>query len=146
MNVLREVVLPTPVEAPGSARDVMVSVLVPVTERPHDLVQLYREFVEPLRSISSFEFVFVLEPWYRSLGDGLLQLAKDGEPVRVVQADQTMGEAKLLKIAAEQCRGRIVVTLPAYPRVVASSLSTLIERVEQGADVAVARRCRVTPI
>jgi hypothetical protein len=53
---------------------------------------------------------------------------------------QVVGEATLLKLALAQCRGPIIVTLPAYRRVHASVLPQLIARVEAGADLAVARR------
>ena len=120
---------------------VAVSIVVPVTERPENLVDLYREFSEPLRALgSSFEFLFVAEPWRRDLTDLLAPLVSAGEPIRVYLVGQTTGEAGLLKLGADRARAPIVVTLPAYRRVVASVLPDLIARVEGGVDVAVARR------
>ncbi len=59
-----------------------VSIVVPVTERPENLVDLYREFSEPLRALgSSFEFLFVAEPWRRDLTDLLAPLVSAGEPI-----------------------------------------------------------------
>lgn len=121
--------------------DVAVSVIVPVTERPEDLVGLFQEYARPLRrSGRSYEFLFVAEPWFRGMTEPLRELASGGEPVRVLQVARAMGETALLRIGAAQCRGPIVVILPAYRRVEASALTELIERVERGADVAVARR------
>jgi hypothetical protein len=136
----------TLVRAPAGASvvdrlDVAVSVIVPVTERPEDLVGLFEEYASPLRrSGRSFEFLFVVEPWFRGMTEQLHGLASGGDPVRVLQAEQPMGETALLRIGAAHCRAPIVVTLPAYRRVKASTLCELIERVEQGADVALARR------
>ncbi len=121
--------------------EVAVSVIVPVTERPDELAGLFREYAKPLRdSARSFEFLFVVEPWFCGMTEPLRELASGGEPVRVLQAAQAMGETALLKIGAAQCRAPIVVILPAYRRVKASALTDLIERVERGADLAVARR------
>ena len=121
--------------------DAAVSIVVPVTERPENLVDLYREFSEPLRALGfSFEFLFVAEPWRRDLTDLLAPLVFAGEPIRIYLVGQTTGEAGLLKLGADRARAPIVVTLPAYRRVVASVLPDLIARVEGGADMAVARR------
>jgi hypothetical protein len=118
-----------------------VSVIVPVTERPDDLADLYREFSQPLREAGlSSEFVFVAEPWYREQTDALAALVSSGEPIRVFAVGQTMGEAALLKIGVAQSRGPVIVTLPAYRRVAASALVDLVERVRDDADMAIARR------
>ncbi len=125
----------------GGEVPVEVSVIVPVTERPDDLAELYREYAEPLRTEGlQFEFLFVTEPWYRERADALAALMSSGEPIRVFTVGQTMGEAALLKIGLAESKAPIVVTLPAYRRVVASALVTLVQRVREGADLAVARR------
>ena len=118
-----------------------ISVIVPITERPEDLVELYHEYSEPLaESGRSFEFVFVAEPWGRKLTEPLLDIASQGQPIRVFQVGQTMGEAALLRLAAAHCHAPVVVTLPAYRRVQASALEDLIQGLQDGADVVTARR------
>ena len=120
---------------------VEISVIVPVTERPEPLVDLYREYAAPLRALGrSYEFLFVAEPWCSELTNPLQDLIAQGEPVRVLQVAQTTGEASLLKLAVAHCNGPIVLTLPAYQRVEASGIVELIASVDQGADLAVARR------
>jgi len=122
-------------------RSVEISVLVPVNERPEPLAELYEEFSAPLRAAGwSYEFVFVAEPWCGELTVPLRDLAARGEPVRVLHAGQTAGEALLLKAALAHCRGSIIVTLPAYRRVEAEALPALIAKVRSGVDLAVARR------
>lgn len=129
---------------PEGERDdgpVDVSVLVPVAERPENLADLYRTYAEPLRAAGwSYEFIFALEPYYRDLADQLSSLMEDGEPVRVLEAGQTVGEASLVKRAADLGSGGYLLTLPAYYRVQPESLPRLLETVEEGADMAVARR------
>jgi hypothetical protein len=118
-----------------------ISVIVTITERPEDLVELYREYSAPLaESEQAFEFIFMAEPWCSTLVKPLLGLASQGHPIRVLQMGQTMGEASLLRLAASHCRAPIVVTLPAYYRVQASALRDLIQAVIDGADVVNARR------
>ena len=118
-----------------------VSVVVTVTERPESLVQLFEEFSAPLRERGrSFEFVFVTQPFYRQLTQPLAELEQRGEPIRVIAAGCSVGETALLRMGAEHAQGQIVVTLPAYRQVEASALNDLVDRVEEGTDLAVARR------
>lgn len=125
----------------GGAR-AAVSVIVPVTERPHDLAWLYRTFSEEfVRAGRPYEFVFALEPWRHSLGESLDPLMASGEPIRIVEVGQTVGESALLDAAASLCTNSIVVTLPAYPRVRPGALEELVETLEeQGVDMASAVR------
>jgi hypothetical protein len=128
-------------EAAEPKIDVAVSVVVLATERPESLTDLYREYAEPLRELRKpFEFIFAAEPWAWEFITPLSAVAAAGEPIRILRVGQTMGEAALLRLAASYCHGSIIVTLPAYYRVKAAALVDLIERVEQGADLAVARR------
>lgn len=119
----------------------LVSVLVSVLERPEALDDIYREYSAPLRSAGyDAEFVFAVAPWHRSLAEPLTGLIASGHPIRVVEAAGARGEATLLKLALASANGDPVITLPAYYRVDASALPKLVQRVEQGADVATARR------
>jgi hypothetical protein len=119
-----------------------VSVIVPITERPEDLVELFHEYSLPLiESKRTFEFVFAAEPWCGPLVEPLRELAAQGQPIRVLQVGQTMGEAALLRLSAAHCHAPVIVTLPAYRRVQASALGDLIENLADGEDdVVTARR------
>ena len=118
-----------------------VSVIVPVTERPDPLGALYEEYVAPLRERGRpFEFVFAVSPTSGAPTDTLAELAAQGEPIRVMGAERNVGETALIRAALKMCHGDIIVTLPAYRRVKAAALEDLIATVENGADVATARR------
>ena len=122
-------------------RGIAVSVIVPVSERPESLPDLYREYSKPIRALGrSFEFIFVAEPWLQHLVDPLTDIARQGEPIRVFCGQQTLGETALVRHAVAQCKGDVIVTLPAYHRVEAQALPDLIREVDAGADIAVARR------
>lgn len=118
-----------------------ISVVVPVSERPAELTGLYREYSEPLRKLGfQFEFVFVLEPWFDSLGAPLAKLAEAGEAVKVLQLGQVAGEASLMNLGVEHAKGDVIIALPAYHRVEASSLPQLLERLDEDTDLVIARR------
>lgn len=118
-----------------------VSVVVTVAERPAPLDELYREYAAALRHAGyAFECFFVCEPYLAESADPIRDLGRRGEPVRVLDVGQARGEAALLNEAITRCRGEVLVTLPGYFRVDADVVPRLIEAVEDGADLAVARR------
>lgn len=124
------------------AQSLDVSVIVPVDETPDcDLRQLYASYSAPLRAAGlRFEFVFSAHAWHRPITARLDELVAAGEPVRLLEVGQALGETTLVKLAAQAARGRTLVTLPAYLQVDASVLPALVKEIESGADVAVARR------
>ena len=118
-----------------------ISVIVLVSERPESLTDLYHEYSAPLRAFGwPFEFVFVLDAQWQSLGPSIAALARSGEPVRVYELAHTVGETALMKQARTLVTGSILVTLPPYPRVLPEVLPALVRRVAQGADLVLARR------
>jgi hypothetical protein len=117
-----------------------ISVLVPVIERPEPLVGIYEEFSAPLREAGyTFEFIFSTQPAHTGMLEELRPLVARGAAIRVLEFGHSVSEASMLKVAAGHCRGRILVTLPAYRQVEAAALLKLIPRVEN-ADLAVAWR------
>lgn len=119
-----------------------VSVVVPVTERPVPLDELYREYAAGLREAGyAAEFIFVAPAWRRPQLEPLRRLREEGEPVRVLEVGGEVTEAGLLKAAADRARGDVLMTLPAYYRVEPGALPELVEAVaEDGVDVATACR------
>jgi hypothetical protein len=118
-----------------------VSVIVPVDDTPPDLRVFYEEFATPLRAAGlTFEFVFVAYARHREETRVLGELAGRGDRIRLLEVGQSVGETTLVRIAAETCRGRVLVTLPLYRQVKACALPALVKEVDGGADVAVARR------
>lgn len=125
--------------AAGSTVD--VTVIVPVTERPVPLADLYDAYAPALIDTGrSFEFVFAVEPWRRTAVDSLRELVEQGAPIRVIEAGHVVGESALLKLAGAAARGRLLVVIPAYYRVVPAAIPAIIAAVENGADLANCRR------
>ena len=118
-----------------------MSVVVPVVERPAALDGLYREYSAPLRGAGvAFEFLFIAEPAFASRLRPLVPLTESGEPIQLLEAGQPMSEAALLQLASSRSRWPVILSLPAYRRVEAGCLPALVQRVEAGADMAVAHR------
>ena len=118
-----------------------VSVIVPVTERPAPLADVYLEYSKAIAdSGRSYEFLFAVEPHHRGAVESLRSLATRGEPIRVIEAGHTVGESTLLKLAASRAGGRVLVALPAYHRVLPAAIPEIVEAVEEGADLANCRR------
>lgn len=133
-----ELVLPG---SPDMSPEPDVGVIVPVTERPEPLDEIYEEYSKAIiASGRSCEFLFALEPFNHAALAALRPLAEAGEPIRVIESGHTVGESTLLKLAASRVRGQVLVVLPAYRRVVASAIPDLVRRVEEGVDLANARR------
>jgi hypothetical protein len=133
-----ELVIPT---SQASGLHPAVSVIVPVTERPEPLVELFLEYSAPLAEAGlPYEFVFVAEPRNRDRVEPLRALADRGQPIRVFEVGHSVGESVLLKLGAARSRAEVLLILPAYRRVEASVLTELFERILDGADLVNCRR------
>ena len=118
----------------------LVSLIIPVTERPEPLEELYEEFTEPFRRVGQpFEALVVVQPWARTLAAPLSRLSPR-EPIRVLETGQTAPETALIRLAASQAKGSIILILPAYRRIEPDGLLALVDAVRRGADVASAYR------
>ena len=118
-----------------------VSVIVPVTERPEPLAELFLEYSEPLaRADLAYEFVFVVEPRHRARVEPLRKLAERGQPIRVFEVGHSVGESVLLMLGAARSRADTLIVLPAYRRVDASALPELYTKIREGADLVNCRR------
>jgi hypothetical protein len=135
MTAISEVMSETGLNLP------LVSVLVPVWQTPEPLAPLYLEYAGPIRARGwSFEFIFIVEPGFSAEIGSLLELAKNEEPIRVLQVAQRLSESSLYLTGASYAQGSILVTLPGYRRIEAEHLPRLIDRVIHGSDLVVARR------
>lgn len=118
-----------------------ISVIVPVTERPWALDRLYREYAPALEAMGEeFEFLFIVKPWAKKMTEPLGHLIRAGAAIRVLEIGSNAGESEMWAAAIVQCRGSVVLTLPAYPRVVPEALPELVQKVRGGTDLATAKR------
>lgn len=139
---------PTMVGEPAVGRDSPVgssragiTVIVVVSEGQSRPSELYREYAPPLRRLGrGVEFLFV-----GSLEQGELESLRNpkraaDDKMRVIDVARPMGAAALLRLALEHSEGEIVISLPTSFRVVPEDLPRLVEQVDRGSGVAVARR------
>lgn len=129
------------IESNEGAEGFDVSIIIPLTERAEPLVELIAEHAAVLRASGrSFEVVVVAHPHFaRELGT-LPSCLERGEPVRIVETGRSVGETALLRLGLGNSSGRIILTLPPYRQVQPEAVVELIRQVEDGMDVAVARR------
>ena len=130
--------LPAEVASPAPDRrregpDVDLSVVVPISERKDDLVQLFEEHAATLEDLGrSFEFVFVIDGPDGDARQSLRDLQSRRSEVRVVQLHRWVGEATALAVGFARARGRSVMTLASYNQVEPAEIRKLLQELDRG--------------
>lgn len=125
------------VESPS--RELDVTIVVRLEPGRLTAAEIYREYDAPLRELGlSYEFLFIGSR--EELRDRGPTSVRECGIVRVLEVGQQVGESAALRLSQERSRGRIVLTLPPAWRVAPEALPEMIRRIEEGCDVAVARR------
>ncbi len=118
-----------------------VTVVVPLEPGRLTAGEIYEEYSPPLRELGlTHEFLFVKGSGDGGLGEPMRESAYEPGSVRVLEVGQPVGESAALRLSAEHSRGGVILTLPAAFRVVPEALPQMIRQIEDGTDVAVARR------
>lgn len=118
----------------------LISVLVPIVERADDLLDLYRAFAGELdRRGEQHEFLFVFDGGFTPPPE-LVALSREDDSVRLFAFARTFGETAALRLGIERSRGGVILTLPAYFQVKAEGIGSLLDALDNGADVVVASR------
>ena len=135
------------IERPGTEGDtsekipLMVSVIVPVTERCDDLGELYRDHAEILHRLEcSFEFIFVIDSGYEGTEKGLKSLMAEGEPIQSVILPRSFGESTAIAVGFERAQGEVLVVLSAYFQVAPEGLLQVLQKIDEGFDLVLANR------
>lgn len=118
-----------------------LSVVVAITREEAGLEAALAAYKKVLAPLGSVELVCVLDgPQPRSLAT-LRRLRAAGEPVEILSFARSFGKAAALTVGLRQCRGEIVLTLPAVPQIAMADLPRLVEGIRAGeADMLVAHR------
>ena len=118
----------------------LISVVVPVVERTDDLLSVYQAFARELDARpEEHEFLFIFDGRFVPPAE-LVALAQEDESVRLLRFARPFGETAALRLGIEKSRGDVVLTLPAYFQVQPEGIRQLLDGVEGGADMVVARR------
>lgn len=131
------------IAAPTASKkpSVEVSVVVPVVERCDNLAEIYRTYSEVLiKTGRSFEFIFILDGGFKAEGVKLDSLIASGEPIWVLALSRSFGEATALMVGFEHAHGEILITLSSYLQVIPDGIENILNMIEEGFDLVVARR------
>lgn len=125
----------------GRSKRVEVSLIVPVTERCEDPVEIFRVHRDILnrRGVTS-ECIFIMDTGFEREGDTLRALAHHDDSLRVIQLSRAFGEATALGVGFEQAKGDIVVSMPSYFQTTPEALDALLDVLGDDCDMAIARR------
>lgn len=118
-----------------------LSVLVLLSRDGRRVSEILSEYAPALREMGiSFEFLFVAGP--ESLDLQTEKRAPDlgSYTVRLLEVGHQVDQSAMLRLALANSRGRIILTLPPELRVAADALPKLVQGIEAGNDVTVARR------
>lgn len=142
MSVLFESIERPDTEGEASEKiSVTVSVIVPVTERCDDLAELYRAHAEVLDRLGcSFEFIFVIDSGYEGVEESLKPLMAGGEPIQSVILPRSFGESTAITVGFERAEGDVLVILSAYFHVVPEGLREVLQKIDEGFDLVLAKR------
>ncbi len=117
-----------------------LSVIVPVTERLHDVESLYWAYKAGIETVGmAYEFIYVLDGDFPEALSALQGLRQKGEPIKIIALAKWFGEATALTIGFAHAAGDIFVTLPAYPQIVPDEISRLVAGLKDY-DMVIARR------
>ena len=121
---------------------VEVSVLVPIVERFDDLDRLQSALLPELEKLGrSYEILYLVSPEFDRAFQQAVELHEaTPDRVRVMRFARPEGEATALATGFERSRGDVIVTMPAYFDADPAGLAALCAALDDGADMAFARR------
>lgn len=134
--------------APEKNQRIEISVIIPITERYHDLEKLYLMFVHEVERVTtSYEFLFVVDGGFEAAFELAKQLKSTHPPIRIIKFTRRFGESAALSVAFQKSRGDYIVIVPSYFQVIPSEVGKILAALLDGDDVVVARRYpRIDPL
>jgi glycosyltransferase involved in cell wall biosynthesis len=123
------------------ARDIRISVLIPVVERTDQLMDLHHSVLSEVQKLGSFEFLYLISAGFEDAFEQALELhEKDPGHVRVLRFARRLGAADALAAGFDRACGDIAITIPSYFDADPAGLGALCAAIERGADMAFAVR------
>ncbi len=117
-----------------------LSVIIPITERHDDVVEIYHDVKDAFTSNNiELEIIYIIDGEFEEAYLDLKKLKNDGEKFTIVKHAKSFGEAAAISEGFKQSSGDFILTLPAYFQVEASELPRLIQSLD-GFDMLVVRR------
>jgi glycosyltransferase involved in cell wall biosynthesis len=125
-----------------------LSVVVPIFNEEENIIPLYRELKNVLEDLGTeYEVIFVNDGSDDASNEVLQRLAQDDKRVKVIQFRKNFGQTAAIAAGVEHAQGEIIVTLDGDGQNDPRDIPRLLERLEQGYDVASGwRRNRKDPL
>ena len=121
-------------------KSIELSVIIPVTERSDDTLELFYHYKLGIEAIGMpYEIIYVLDGSFPDVLNALKKLIENGERITVITLAKWFGEAVALNVGFKHANGNIILTLPAYRQVSSDELPRLIQALD-GCDMVLARR------
>jgi len=124
-----------------------LSVVIPIFNEEENITPLYRELKNVLEALGlGYEVIFVDDGSTDTSNEVLQMLAKDDKEIKVIQFRKNFGQTAAIAAGVEHAQGKIIVTMDGDGQNDPRDIPRLLERLEQGYDVASGwRRSRKDP-
>lgn len=117
-------------------KDIEISVIIPVSERHDDLIQLFSSHLPIIKNnFSSFEIIFVIDGNFPKAEKDVNSIIENHKNVKKIKFNRNFGEAKAIKAAFAESSGKLILTLASYFQVEPSEIEKLINKFDAGVDV-----------
>jgi len=114
-----------------------LSVVVPIFNEEENIVPLYRELKNVLEALGrGYEIIFLDDGSTDTSNEVLQRLAKDDKEIKVIQFRKNFGQTAAIAAGVEHAQGEIIVTMDGDGQNDPRDIPRLLERLEQGYDVA----------
>ncbi len=126
---------------------IRLSVVIPIFNEEENITPLYRELKNVLEALGmGYEVIFVDDGSTDTSNEVLQMLAKDDKEIKVIQFRKNFGQTAAIAAGVEHAQGKIIVTMDGDGQNDPRDIPRLLERLEQGYDVASGwRRSRKDP-
>ncbi|OGP53719.1 MAG: glycosyl transferase [Deltaproteobacteria bacterium RBG_13_52_11] len=125
-----------------------LSIVIPIFNEEQNIAPLYRELKTVLEGMGAeYEVIFVDDGSDDGSSEVLEQLAQGDKWIKVIQFRKNFGQTAAIAAGVEHAQGEIIVTLDGDGQNDPRDIPRLLERLEQGYDVASGwRRNRKDPL
>jgi len=114
-----------------------LSVIIPIFNEAQNITPLYRELKNVLEGLRvEHEVIFVDDGSNDGSDEVLQRLAKNDKGIKVIQFRKNFGQTAALAAGVEHARGEIIVTMDGDGQNDPRDIPRLLEKLEQGYDVA----------
>lgn len=114
-----------------------LSVIIPIFNEEENITTLYRELKSVLEGMrAKYEVIFVDDGSDDTSNEVLQRLARAHKEIKVIQFRKNFGQTAAIAAGVEHAQGEIIVTMDGDGQNDPRDIPRLLERIEQGYDVA----------